>query len=239
MKNFQKIGILGGMGPSASANFYQTLVTKCQQIYHAEQDEDYPQMIINSLPIHGFDEKGQGDHEKILGQLLHGIHSLELAGADFLVMPCNTIHLFSPEINSKISIPLISLIDTTVDIVMASGIQNIAILSSQETKDTGLYSNTLKSIGLYPIVTNDKEQAHLNDIILHVMGGTQNSDDSETISSIISSMKANGAEGIILGCTELPLAVDHSKIKMKLFNSIEILAERSLEIAYSEVKFSS
>ena len=92
MNRFKTIGVLGGMGPAASAHFYQLLLKYSQKIYGAVQDDEYPQIIINSLALTGSTEKGMEENELIVRQLSEGIKALEKSNSDFIVIPCNSVH---------------------------------------------------------------------------------------------------------------------------------------------------
>ena len=94
---FKTIGILGGMGPLAGATMFTELLKQAQKDYGAEQDNDYPRVILYSNPLESFDEKGQGDDAEISAELTKGIKVLEHAGAELIVVACNTVHKFYTE----------------------------------------------------------------------------------------------------------------------------------------------
>jgi len=228
------IGILGGMGPGASAYFYQLLVEQAQEQYHAEQDIDYPPMVLYNLPLEGWSERGVEDPEKVKAQLVAGVKKLEAAGADFIVIPCNTVHIYQEEMRAAISIPLVSIVEETVKAVEQKGIHNVGIVSSETTKKLGLYHNALKTNGNRVIEANVEQQGALNEIILSVMSGDYGKSEVKLLDDIIYDFVGQGAEAIVIGCTELPL-VAHSinKHDVILFDSTLILAESTLAHAYA------
>ncbi len=108
------IGILGGMGPGASANLYQTIISIAQKKYGAEQDYDFPPMVIYSLPLIGFDETGITEPESVKKQLVEGVKKLEKAGCDFIIIACNTVHIYQKNMQKAINIPIVSMIEQAV-----------------------------------------------------------------------------------------------------------------------------
>ena len=125
MKNLKKIGILGGMGPEASANLYKLIIRLSQEKYDAKQDPDYPPMIINSIGLRGFDETGITNEDLVLEQLISENNVLYKAGCSFIVMACNTIHYFIDELRKNSKIPIISIIEETVKNIKQDNINKI------------------------------------------------------------------------------------------------------------------
>ena len=95
MNKKKTIGVLGGMGPGASADFYVHLVQYAQQRYHAVQDIDYPPVMLYSLPLPDFDERGVVDFDSTKKLLVGGVIKLEQFGAEVIAIPCNTVHQIS------------------------------------------------------------------------------------------------------------------------------------------------
>jgi aspartate racemase len=140
-QNFKTIGVLGGMGAAASADFYQSLVKIAQKKYGAENDDDFPAIWIYNLPITGFDETGFVDEESVKQQLITSVKKLESAGSDFIVIPCNTVHYFYKEMSESIKIPIISILEATALAVKKAGFKKVGLLNSQSTKNYHLYEN--------------------------------------------------------------------------------------------------
>ncbi len=220
------------MGPLASVNVYAKIVEVAQEKYNATQDTDYPPMFIYNLPLEGFDETGFVDEEKVKGQLLDGVRRLEGAGSDFIIIACNTVHYFLSEMQGAVSIPILSLPDKTAERVEAEGYKKVGLLSSQSTRELGLYRESLGKVGTVVVTASEDEQKTLNTIILHVMSGTHTGTDSQALQKIMERMVHNdGVEAIILGCTELPLVTHKNSIARPIFDTIVIAAEESLAYA--------
>lgn len=231
-QNKKTVGILGGMGPLASANLYHKIVKIAQEMYHAEQDTDFPPMIIYNLPLIGFDEAGFKNPTLVKGQLIAGVKKLERAGSDFIIIACNTVHHFYQEMQDAIKIPIISIIEETVKTADKKELKVIGLLSSESTNKLKIYQKVLDYYAIKTLSVTDKQQKLLNEIILHVMSGTQGEADKECLKAIIHDICQQGAQGIILGCTELPLAISQNDIDVALLNSTEIIAKSALEYAF-------
>lgn len=227
----QTIGVIGGIGAAASANFYQELIHLCQKQYNAHNDEDFPHIIINSMSSIGLDYLGKGQEVTIQGELLKGINSLYLCGADFGVIVCNTVHKYFDYLIENSKLPLVSIIDVTVKEVVANHQSCVGILSSKDTKDEGLYEKALSASSINVIASSESEQIQLDEIISHVISGKVSQSDGRTLASIMKSMAEKGAEGIVLGCTELPLAFNPVLLDVQLavHNTIVILAQEAIK----------
>lgn len=161
MKPQKIIGILGGAGPLATAKFFSDVIYICQTKYKAEQDTDFPKIYLYNMPMDGFDETGFSDPLLVKKQLIEGVKTLEKWGANFIVLPCNTIHYFIEEMRNSIEIPIISIIESTIKTVEASGFNKIGILSSSSTRILKLYSDPFKNKKFYTYVPNKIEQKKL------------------------------------------------------------------------------
>lgn len=227
------IGILGGMGPAASADFYRRLVDLAQREYGAEQDTDFPAMHLYNLPLSGFDETGFVHPEAVQEQLIRGVQLLATAGSDLIMIPCNTVHAFYSEMQKAISVPIISIIDAVVERAVEQGFKAVCLLSSESTRHYQLYESAFAKHGINVISASDAEQQVLNKIIHRVMAGLQGADEVEMLRGIVKRHENEGAEAIVLGCTELPLAISQEDIHLPLLNSTDILAHAALARAFS------
>lgn len=234
--NGKMLGILGGMGPSASVSVYGKIIDLAQEVYGAEQDTDYPPMMIYNLPLAGFDETGFVDVELVRKQLVGGVKRLEDAGSDFIIIACNTVHYFYDDMQKAVNIPIINLLGKAVARANESGFKKIGLLSSESTKKLNLYEDIAKKNDIEIIVTTNEEQELTNDVILSVMSGIEGEKEISILKKIIDRMASEGAEAIVLGCTELPIALNEKDIApLPLFDTISIAAEEVLKNAYERI----
>lgn len=228
-QNIKKIGVLGGMGPAASARFYQMLVNKSQNDYNAVQDEDFPKIFLHSIALEGFGEKAEVLSESVKKQLLEALLVLENTSVDFIVIPCNTVHFYYKFLQKNINVPIISIVEATVAQVKSSRLNKVGLVCSEGTSKTGLYSKAFAAEGITCISPDEVQQKILNSIILNVMSGKQSEQDQEEIYRICDNYLMQGCQAIVLGCTELPLAIHDYKDEYKFFDTLDILADEALK----------
>lgn len=233
-QELKTIGVLGGMGPATSADFYRRVIEIAQRDYHAEQDTDFPPMFIYNMPLAGFDETGSIDDEHIRAQLIVGVQKIEKAGSDFIVIPCNTVHAFYDDMQVSVHIPIINILDVTVKSVEQNGYQKVGLMSSESTRKYHLYENAFTKQGIAVVLATDREQKEINRVILHVMAGRQGKEDISRLRSIVSRFAREGAQAIILGCTELPLAISPEDMVLPLFSSTALLADAAVRYSYAD-----
>ncbi|MBC8494763.1 amino acid racemase [archaeon] len=197
MKLYKKIGILGGMGPEATAELYREIIRIFQKKYGAVYDNDFPEMVILNLPLPDVVENLESDYE-IKRVLDYGIKKLISAEVDFIAVPCNTATAFIID-----DVFFVNIIAETIKIIKDQKLKKVGILATRTTIGSGLYQKLLKDIKLLIPDSNDQEK--ITKIIMNILSGEKSSEDKNLLCSMISNMKINGAEKVILGCTELPL----------------------------------
>ncbi|MBT3298289.1 amino acid racemase [archaeon] len=225
---FKKIGILGGMGPETSANFYYKIIHYCQKKYQATQDTDFPPMVIYSLPLFGFDELGIVNKKLVLQQLLQGIEILEKAGCDFIVIPCNTVHYFINEMRIKSTIPIISIMEETVKKIKLDNHNIVGLLASETTLKLKLYQKILDGNNIKCLTPINEDYQFITDLILEIMSGEVKGKTKREVISIIKKMVMKSTDAVILGCTEIPLAITQKDVNIKVYDTLQILAESAV-----------
>lgn len=234
VNKYKTIGILGGMGPEASANLYSRMLKYAQNEYGAVQDFDYPPIIIYSLPLIGFDETGIVDKDLVKSQLIEGVKKMENAGCDLIIIGCNTVHIFYKEMQSSVKIPILNIIEETKKKVLTEGYKKVGLFASETTTKTQLYQKRFTDSGVEVISPSEKQQKVLNKVIEHVMGGNQNMHDVLSLKDIARDYVKQGAEAIVMGCTEIPLAINQSQTDIKLFDTIDIIVRSAVDFSISD-----
>ena len=224
-------GILGGMGPQASIRFYQTLIDISQSSFQAKKNHEYPHLLLSNLPVPDLIQDSK--HQHITVDMMHQeAKRLEAAGADFLVLACNTMHLFVDE--SQFNIPFLSMIDIVVQQARKEGRKKVGLLASKTTTQCGLYQEPLRRAGIDCLTLTESQQEQLSNIILNYIANQHSSEDRELLNTFIDQLKSQGAEAIILGCTELPLMILDEQSPLPLYRSLDLLAYKTCEIAYNK-----
>ncbi len=228
--NTQPITIFGGMGPQASARMYQLLIEKSMQ--HAKsQPEIFPHIILRSLAVPDFisSTARQAEAKKIMGQEAERANTDESA---VIAIACNTAHLFADVITSRCHAPFVSMIEEVAHYVGQAGIRKVGLLASPTTIRTRLYADELERQSIACIEPSTKQAEKLERIIRAVLAGKATARHSAELQAIAKSLVEQGAEAVILGCTELPLVFPKSGTKIRAFDSLDIVADRLIEIYY-------
>ena len=232
--NKKVIGVLGGMGPESTAIFYQALIKQCQRQYYAKYDEDYPEIFIYNLPIPDIVE-GLRNPDKTLDMLIMGAQKIDSIGVDFMVMPCNTAHYFYPEMAKSISVPFIPIFLATAKKIKSEGYKKVGFLSTETTTKYKSFDKDFEKNGIELIVPNKTDQKCVTNIILNILAGEKSDNDRKKLLEIIDRLKENGAEAIVLGCTDLPIILKQEDTDIEVFDTVEILAETTIKYAIGRI----
>ncbi|WP_415854287.1 aspartate/glutamate racemase family protein [Sinomonas sp. G460-2] len=222
------IGILGGMGPAATADFYAKLVSHTR----ARRDQDHPRTVIWSDPtIPDRTQAILGLGEDPTPWMLRGVKHLEEAGATLIAVPCNTAHAFVPALQAKTSAPILHMIEETVELLSAQGIRSVGLLATTGTCQMGLYQASAAKGGVEVLVPDQDGQEKVMDAILGIKGGNTTPDISAALVEATTLLQAKGAEAVIAGCTEIPLALSQDMLQIPLIDPTGVLAVAALRQA--------
>ena len=222
------IGIIGGLGPETTSEFYLDLVFSC-----AKKDKTVrPPIIISSVPLpYQIEEdlilKSEG-MERYIPYLTAEAQRLEKAGADFIVMPCNSLHVFIEQIRKSVSVPVLSIVEETVKFLKKESMNKVGIVSTSATIKNKLYENAFAENGIEYVVPNELQQARMGKFILNLVLGQQKNRDREELISIINEFEGKGLDCVILACTDLQLLIPSHK-NLKIFDTMKIFADATVQ----------
>ncbi|MBP3968954.1 amino acid racemase [Bacillus sp. WL1] len=162
------IGILAGMGPKSTGPFVDTVVAECQTIYGAKHDMDFPHMMIYSCPTPFYMDRPI-DHEAMKKTIIEGAQKLESIGASFIAMPCNTAHLYFEELQQSLSIPILNIIDETLQTI-PKNIKRVALLATEATVQAGIYQDGIAKRNI-EYIHYEQWQESINQIITYIKSG--------------------------------------------------------------------
>lgn len=222
------IGILGGMGPDATALFFQRVIA----LTPAQCDQEHIPIIINNNPqIPDRTDAILANGENPVPALQDAIIILEKASVDFIFIPCNTVHVYYNEMQRCVDVPIVNLIESVVDDILNRfpDINKVGLLSTLGTIKSGLYHNTLLKHDIELVAPNEVQHDNLQGAIQELK---KQSKDTSAIQSLANDLVRAGVEGIILGCTELSLIAKQLILSVPVFDSIEILAEKAVRLAF-------
>ncbi|MGL5718342.1 MAG: aspartate/glutamate racemase family protein [Paraclostridium sp.] len=217
------VGIIGGMGPMATMD----LVNKILCITPAKCDNEHIPMIIdNNTQIPDRTDFILGRGLDPTDELIKSAKNLEKIGSDFLVIPCNTAHYFYENIKNSVNIEVINMIEEVANFIesKSSDINRIGLLSTVGTIEGRVYDNIFEKRNIDVIKPIKEEQEIIMDLIYGIKQRRQKFDKNK-IKKIIYDLKSEGVQYIVLGCTELPIAVNLLKIEGCFIDPSNILAE--------------
>jgi aspartate racemase len=222
------VGVLGGMGPDATARLFQLLI----EATPATRDQDHLRILIDN------NTKVPDRMAAILGQgadpfpyLEASARTLETAGADFLVMPCNTAHYWLGDLRQRVGVPIVDMVTETAAAVRAHrpALERVGLLATAGARRVRLYEEALSRAGLLALHTTPEEQEFIMTAIYEIKAGDRAV--GAGLARIGRSLLGRGAEGVILGCTELSLVDEMRELGCPLFDPLVIVARRTVEIA--------
>jgi len=225
------IGIIGGLSWESTLVYYKIMNEYAKEKlggYHSAK------IILYSFDfseVHFLQVKKEW--EKLADVLIDVAKRLQKSGADFLVIASNTTHMFFNDIKKSISIPVLHIADATAATIKDKGLKRVGLLGTKLTMEKDFYIRRLESKhGIETIVPGKKDRDVINNIIFNelVLGRIKES-SREKLIAIIESLVKRGAEGIILGCTEIPLLIKQNDVSVPIFNTTSIHAKAAVDYA--------
>lgn len=227
------LGILGGMGPSASIRFYEHVIALSRSRHGARANGDYPHLLLSNLPVP--DLIGGLEGEKIAVSMLRTeMQRLADAGAQTLVLACNTMHLFADACAEGCGAEFLSMVDLVVRRVAIDGRKTVGVLGSPTTLRSPLYRAPLERKGLAVLIPSTGDVPRLERLIRRVIAGECGKREQEALRRQVLALKSRGAEAVILGCTELPLVAETMRLPLPIYDSLRVLAEAACDAIYTK-----
>jgi len=231
--NNKKIGIIGGVGPQSTAFIYEKIIQFSQSKYHAKNNSDYPRLVIESVPVPDFISNKESV-DKAKEMLISATKSLVRAGATRICIGSNTVHILIDELKKNTDVPFFSMIELVADKCSDSNFKKVGVLGTPVLISSELYNKELKTHNIEAVIPTLKQLEVVENIIRGVIAGTGSEEYKNAYIEILNDLFNNGADAIILGCTELPLAVNYEALGNRTINSDEILAEGIVDYYYSK-----
>ena len=222
------VGIIGGMGPEATIDFMSRVIA----LTPSQRDQDHIHMVIENNP-HIPDRQATAENDLIAIELTAIAGRLEVAGADFLVLPCNTAHVFIDDLLKNIQIPFVHIVNETVNEIVKehTNVKNIGLLATDMCINSGIYHQVIKSVDRTVLVLEQQDQKSCMQLIFDVKKGKYSKSTKTDMVRLADQLIQKGADIIVAGCTEIPLILDTKSISVPLVSSTEVLAKRTVEIA--------
>jgi aspartate racemase len=224
----KRLGVLGGMGPAASAEFVKRLI---QQTPATCDQEHIPFVLWSNPQVPDRSTSMRNGDDRPLPFLVEGVKGLKAAGCDLIVIPCNTAHFWFHKF-SKINVRIVHIVDSVAVSLQDVGVTNatIGVMGTQATVELGLYQYQLNRQGWNCIVPSKEEMDTLVQPAIDLIKAGDLSQAHNMFMIVIDSLIARGAQAVVLGCTEIPLAVtQHRRDGIPLINSIDSLVKVAIK----------
>jgi len=220
------IGIIGGMGPAATVDLF----AKLAEATGAATDQDHLRILIDNNPrIPNRNDAIAGRGPSPAPHLAAAARGLQQAGADFLVIACNTAHAFQSDIEAAVTIPFISMIEATAD--AAGDVDRVGVLAADGCRGAHLYEHAFGKRGVTTLFLDDDTQAEFMKLIFRVKAGDMSEAVRRRMESLALSLYARGAKAIIAACTEVPLVLSADALAVPVINSTDALVARAIAFA--------
>ncbi|TFH07133.1 MAG: aspartate/glutamate racemase family protein [Candidatus Atribacteria bacterium] len=225
------IGLLGGMSWESTVGYYRAINEGVKKALGDLHSAKIAMVSVDFDPIAKLQHKGDWDET---GRLLaEAAQSIEAAGADFLLICANTMHKVAPQIEAAIDIPILHIADATADVLIQRGIKTVGLLGTAFTMEQDFYRGRLQDKhGIHVIIPNAEDRQIVHNVIYQeLILGNQNDASRAEYLRIIDELAAQGAEAVILGCTEIGMLVRQSDTDVMLLDTTAIHAAKAVEAA--------
>jgi aspartate racemase len=224
----KKIGIIGGLAPQSTTLLYSEIVRLCQQ----REPIQYPSMLINSLNL--WEVVDLLNNKTALIQLFETEIQKIQDYVDFIIIPCNTVHFIFEEIRTSTKVPILGIHEEVAHAVATSGVKKVGILGTKTTVYNQFYQQVLSKNSIECAILDQKNEADLNAMIFEKMVyGKNYAEMHDLLKKEVGILAQAGCDGVILGCTELPLFIQQEEVDIKLFPSTQILAASAVQRVFS------
>lgn len=228
------IGLLGGMSWESSIEYYRIINQVTREKLGGLHSAKSVMVSVDFAPIEEL--QSQDRWEEAAQEMIASAKKVAAAGADFLLIATNTMHKVYAEVQAALDIPVLHIADTTALKIKQSGLDRIGLLGTIYTMEQDFYKGRLiNNFGLEVLVPSQDDRKRINRIIFdELVLGKIEQKSREIFNRVIKDLDEMGVEGVVLGCTEIPLIVNPEEVNMPTFDTTYIHAEIAVEIALGE-----
>jgi len=224
------IGIIGGTTWVSTVDYYKMLNQKINKAMGRNHSARVIMISVDFQDVMTF--KAEGREDAMRKMMLDAANRIEYAGAECLLLGANTIHMMAGFIQERIGIPIIHIGEETAKVISSRKLKKVALLGTKVTMEKDFYKNKLSEFNIETIVPGENDREFINSSIFSEFSKEIFTDEARReFIRIIADMKKQGAEGIILGCTEIPLLLNQKDFDIPLFNTTEIHVDAAVRFA--------
>lgn len=225
------IGLIGGMSWESSSEYYRLINQMVKErlggLHSAE-------CVLYSVDFEVIEKlQHQGEWEELTRLMITYARRLEDAGAELIVICTNTMHKMAEEVQRSVSIPLVHIADATAEAILAKGLKWMGLLGTKFTMEEDFYRDRLREhYNIEVVIPSESDREVVDNVIYHELcRGIIKQSSKEKFKQVIERLALNGADGVILGCTEIPLLVGQDDVEVPLFDTTKIHAQAAVEAA--------
>ncbi len=228
------VGIIGGMSWESTAEYYRLFNEGIKERlggFHSAR------LLIYSVDFAEIERlQHEGRWDELAERMIEAARALERAGAELLILATNTIHKLADRIQAAISIPFLHIADATASRIKEKGIKRVGLLGTKFTMEEDFYRERLRKLhGIEVLIPQPDERDYIHSVIYNELClGITKEESRRRFIEIIEGLRRRGAEGIVLGCTEIPLLIKQEHVPIPVFDTTRIHVEAALERALGD-----
>lgn len=222
------LGVIGGMSPESTVLYYQIINREVNQRLGGNSSADMLLHSVNFAEIAALQERGDWQQAGIL--LANSAKKLAQMGAEGLVLATNTMHKVADNIQAAVDIPLLHVVDATAAAIKQQGLSKVGLFGTRFTMSDGFYTARMNDLGVQTVLPNEAQQAEIHRVIFEELCRNRFTESAKRYyQDVMAALQVQGAQGIILGCTEIGLLLKQAECSLPLFDSAEIHALAAVE----------
>ena len=223
----KKIGLIGGTTPESTCYYYRNYIRLSREKFGPFT---FPELIVYSINFGEFKNNPRGwEGRKEI--LIKAAKALEKAGAEIIALTANTPHIVFPEVQKAVNVPMVSIIDALIEEMKRRGVRKVLLLGTKTTMTADFYKNALREAGFDVITPSEEEIDEIDRIIFEELAFENLKSKPYLVDLVERYAREKGVEGVILGCTELPLAIKGGDVPVEVFDTAEIHMRKLIELA--------
>ncbi|MFC6601124.1 aspartate/glutamate racemase family protein [Ectobacillus funiculus] len=231
----KKVGIIGGTGPESTVDYYKSIISKFQEKIGSK--EDLPELFINSINMYKmFNLLMNGQTKELIHYLTDAVQKLESVGVDFVVFTGNTPHIVFEQVQEKVQVPMISIVEETYLKAQELSLEKVGLIGTKFTMENDFFKKPFIFHNIEIVIPNQSEQEYIHrKIIEELENGIGNNETKRGFLNIIEQMTdRDGIQAIILGCTELPMLIKNEDLNIHSLNTAEIHINKIVDTIFMD-----
>ncbi len=226
------IGLIGGTGWVSTTDYYRLIN---QETNRQLEGHNSARLILYSFNYADINECNlRDDHEKVYQYVLDAAQKLKGASADFLVLCANTLHQYAERLTDAVQLPVVHIADAAAAEIKRKGLDTIGLLGTRFTMEMDFYTKKLSEAGITSLVPDKPERDYIHSVIMNeLLKENFRPESRQRFLEIINDLQQRGTQGIVLGCTEIPLLIKQEHTHLPVFNTLELHAKAAVDFALS------